>query len=110
MKPQHLSDLCLSTLGAVSLHQGVSDAPGIFSILFIVGGIWLVGISFFGASMVGRSVANLFCLNALGFSGSLIWIIGQWGASQWVLAWVVSVLWLFGALSVAIWISKELKN
>ena len=96
--------IALPVVGSVSLFQalGAGVGFGIFEMLFLIGGLWLVGITLFEVETQSIGHGGIFSLSALGFAGCLVWLVEQFGRAHWFLIWLVSVMLVFAVIGYAI--------
>lgn len=97
--------IALPVVGSTSLFQALaagSGQIGIFEILFLIGGLWLIGINLFAVDTRALGHFGIFSLTAFGFAGCLVWLVEQYGAAHWGLLSIVGLMLVFAFISYAI--------
>jgi hypothetical protein len=102
--------LCFPVLGALSMLHGFDRTPGLLAILYIVSGAWLLMLNFFEVDEERVGPVIMLGLTLAALIGSGFWIAEQWGGRQWLLAWGLSVFWVFAVIGYLLTLISHLKS
>ena len=88
------STICFPVAGSLSVFAAL-DAGELLAIVWLVGGVWLVGISLFEVDHLSLGPVGMLGLTGLGLWGGFEWRAAAVAAGHWVAAWTAFVFWFF---------------
>jgi hypothetical protein len=90
------ADTICVCIGALALVQAVAwrEAWPIFALLYVVGGLYWVGMAFWAPARHG--LLEFAWWSLCGLAGALAWTVERWRGGEWFPAWTGSLLVLVG--------------